>query len=88
MLYSPGGETVSIRFSVDDKNEKNICFPSSTLIRDALIEYLKETNSIIDISPEKISFVFKSHILNMRKYLVRTLKEVKIENNSIIKVLI
>ena len=86
LLYSPGGETVSIRFSLYDMNEKVISFPASTLIRDALIEYLKETNSRIDISPEKIFFLFNAKVLNSEQYLNKTLEEVKIKNNSKINV--
>ena len=81
-----GEERVSIRFRYFDFPNKIISFPSSTLIKDALIEYLKETNSIIDISPEKKMFTFNAKILNTEKYLNKTLRNLKITNNSKIEV--
>ena len=39
-------------------------FPRTTKIEDALIQFLKKTNSIIDLSVEKTTFLFRGKILN------------------------
>ena len=51
-------------------------FPETTKIEDALIQFLRKTNSIVSLSPEKISFLFNSKIINLPNYLNKTLSQI------------
>ena len=75
---------IAIKFR-DDRypNSTNKCltFSNSTIIKDVLIKYLNETNSIIDLSPDKIFFTSGARLLNSEKYLNKTLSDLNIRNN-------
>ena len=87
LSYSYEGETILIIFQ-DNRYSNTISksFPKSTLIKDALTKYLNETNSILDLSSDKIAFIYNGRILNSERYLSKTLSDLKINNNSMIKI--
>ena len=73
---------------VFDENSIGLKFPKTTIIKDALIKFLKETNSINDLSPERIAFISKGIILNKKQNLEKSLLQIfKRDNNIRIKVL-
>lgn len=70
-------------------HEKSIFlkFPKTTKIKDALTKFLKESNSINDLSPERITFLFKNKILNKEQNLEKSLLQIFKGYNNQIKVL-
>ena len=63
-------------FNCQEEKSKTMIFPKTTKIKDALIKFLKETNSIIDLSPAKRMFIFHNIILNKSEYLEKSLFQV------------
>ena len=55
--------------------DKVMVFSKDTIVKDVLTQYLKETNSIIDLSLNKYTFVYRASILNSDKYLNKSLLE-------------
>ena len=69
---------------------KNMEFTKDTKVKDALIEYLKSTNSKIDLSPERIKFLWIASILNNQINLDKSLEQIfkkRTTNNFKIKVI-
>ena len=83
--YRGGKERIITIIFQDERypNSTNKCltFSNSTIIKDVLIKYLNETNSIIDLSPDKIFFISGARLLNSEKYLNKTLSDLNIRNN-------
>ena len=81
-----GNEEILIDFKYDYNEEycKKIYFSKNTIVKDALIQYLKIINSIIDLSPHKILFLYKEEVLNQEEYLNKRFSDFKYINNKII----
>ena len=59
---------IKILFECED-NKRELFFPGNIMIEDALIQYLKTTYSMVDLSLEKIIFLYKSKVLNSENKL-------------------
>ena len=66
-------DQIEIKFICDNIEPVNMAFPKTTKIEDALIQFLKKTNSIIELNPENISFVHGPIILNRPENLKKSL---------------
>ena len=66
----------ALSFNCQEEKSITMIFPKTTKIKDALIKFLKETNSIIDLSPSKRMFIFRNIILNKSEYLEKSLFQV------------
>ena len=65
-----------LNFYCEDGQTKNMEFTKDTKLRDALIEYLKSKNSKIDLSPERITFLWGASILNNQINLDKSLEQI------------
>ena len=70
-----------------DVEEKRMKFPKTTSIRDALIQFLKETHSKIELSIDGIIFKYLSIILNNEKNLNKRFLDLKLKNKIKVKVI-
>ena len=70
---------IKISFLFNDSQVEMI-FPKTITIEDALIQFLKKTNSLIVLSPDKINFFYKHILLNKSDNLKKSLFQVFTKN--------
>ena len=69
-----------------DVEKKKMKFPKTTYIKDALIQFLKETHSKIDLSCDKIIFIYINIKINNEKNLNKRFLDLKLKNKIKVKV--
>lgn len=80
-------DQIFIKFVCSCIKQVNIVFPKTTKIEDALIQFLKKTNSIIELKPEKIIFICRNILLNRPENLKKSLFEIgKYYRDIVVKV--
>lgn len=75
-------DELKISFHFDD-SQVEMNFPKTITIEDALIQFLKKTNSLITLSTDKIVFFYKNRILNESNNLKKSLFQVFSINRDI-----
>ena len=80
--------TVSIKFDTDQEsiNKQLFTFDSNITIKEMLNDFLKKTNSKIELQSEDIQFIYKGKILNTPNYLNRFVGDIFKLNNHKVKV--
>ena len=78
-------DVIRIIFSLNGDSEVEMFFPKTIKIEDALIQFLKKTNSLIDL--DKILFLNKNKILNDSTNLKKSLFQVFRTNNNRVNVI-
>ena len=73
LIFQSGGEIVY-----------KMVFQKNTKIKDALLQYLRATNSINTLDPHRISFFFRGQILNKPQSLNKRLFEIFFKLNSVV----
>ncbi len=74
-------------FKCDDEiYNRHMVFQKNTVIKDAFLQFLRATNSIITLDPDNIIFFLKAKILNTPELLNKRLFEIFKENKVFIKV--
>lgn len=75
-------DEIKISFHFDD-SPVEMNFPKTITVEDALIQFLKKTNSLITLSTDKIVFFYKNRILNCSDNLKKSLFQVFAINRDI-----
>ena len=70
------------------ENDKRMNFTKDTIIKDALLQYLKETNSKIDLSRKNKIFQYNHNELNSDEYLHKSLSQLFKHNRRNITILV
>ena len=64
-------------FKCDDEiYNRHMVFPKNTVIKDAFLQFLRATNSIITLDPDNIIFFLKAKILNKPEFLKKKLSKI------------
>ena len=85
-----GNQKICIIFKCVNNEEccKEIYFSKNTIVNNTLIQYLKITNSKIELSPKKIVFMYYNILLNHEKNLNKRLSDLHFKNDkNIVRVL-
>lgn len=69
-------DQIEIKFICDNIEPVNMAFPKTTKIEDALIQFLKKTNLIIELNLDIITFRYRNIILNKPENLKKSLFEI------------
>ena len=77
--------SIQINF-VEAENSLRMEVPMNSTIRDTLLKYLKMINFSFDLSTDRITFMYKMHILNKEQNFDKKLSDLKIGNGAKIKV--
>ena len=79
-----GNQKICIIFKCVNNEEccKEIYFSKNTIVNNTLIQYLKITNSKIELSPKKIVFMYYNILLNNEKNLNKRLSDLNFKNDK------
>ena len=76
-------QEISINFKCDyEEYDKEMYFPKNTIVKDALIRYLKNINLVIELSSNRIIFLYKDKCLNVEENLNKRLSDLHFKNDK------
>ena len=78
---------IFIIFECEEGEIINLFLNKNISVKEMLSQFISKSNSINTYEPYKVYFLFNSIILNNSMYLKKCLKDMKLKNNSIIKVI-